>query len=278
MSPHNRRLEDLYVVGKFIPFDDGRGDPVTVWLRKLNPIESTQAVRRANAERSKVRAARHDPESDIYLEVFYEVADIGDIEELVEYVALDELNTLTIQTEARLAEEEEWSKEDYLQGLRDAWQGGLLEEFLKDSEHPEAKRVFTELQRFDDAVKAEVATGAEAIKNGYRRESMEDLRAKAVEQMLTYRASGAWVDEFHRCEVWLGTFEEDTKTQYWPDRKQVDGLSATVLNKLMSEYAELSVDVQEGKDSEATPDSSNSSAPPDEAETVVSSGLAVVSP
>lgn len=277
MSPQNRRLEDLYVIGKFIDFDDGKGSPVTVWLRKLNPIEGTKAVRRANAERAKIRSARYDHDSDLYQEVYYEVLEVGDVEQLVDYIALDEMTNLTLQVEAQLAEEEEWATEDYLQGLRDAWEDGLRERFLVDGEDPDAKRVFTELERFADAAKAKCDEQYEIIKNGYRREGLDSLREKAIDQMLGYRASGAWVDEFHRCEIWLGTFEQDTKTQYWVDREQVDKLPSMILNKLLSEYQDLSVDVLEGKDSEATPDSSSLSEPPDEGETVASSGLAAVS-
>jgi hypothetical protein len=278
MSPQKRRLEDLYVVGKDISFDDGKGAPVTVWLRKLNPIESTTAVRRANAERSKVRSAKHVKDSDLYREVYFEVLEFGDDPDgLVDYLALDEMANITLQTEAKLELEEEWSKEEYLQGLRDAWEASLRDRYTTDPDDAEARRVFSELQRFADAAGAMAEEEYELVKARLRRSTLEELRDKAIEQMLRYRSSSAWLDEFHRCEIWLGTFEEDRATQYWPQREQIDKLPSEILTKLLSEYQELSVDVLEGKDSEVTPDSSSSSEPPDEAETVASSGLAVVS-
>jgi hypothetical protein len=277
MAP-KRRLEDLYVVGKDIPFDDGKGEPVTVWLRKLNPIEQAQASRRADAERAKVRASRADEDSPEFRQMYFDAVDFGDDPEiLVSYLCMEDVAQAQTQAEAELELEEEWSKEQYLQGLRDAWEESVRDAYNRDPEDPEAKQVFAELQRFADAAEAMASSQVEAIKDGLRGLPIEELRKKVVDQMLRFKSSAVWVEEFRRCEIWLGTFEDDRKTQYWQDREEVDKLPEPILVRLLTEYRELSVDVFEGKDSEATPDSSSSSEPQDEEETVVSSGLAVVS-
>lgn len=273
-----RRLEDLYVLGKEVTFDDGNGDPVTVWLQKLNPVELSTALRRANAARSRVRTIKNDPTSDEYQSYWLEVLDFETAGALAEYLAAEGAMRAQEREEARLGAEEEWATDDYLQGLRDAWTEGLGEKHLIDPDE-ETIRVIGELDRFQALASEAAEVVAAEILAEYQAKDLEILRDEALERIISYHSNAAWLDEFHKVELWKGVRDPvKHNTYYFDKRDQVDNLSAFVVGRLTNAYAELSVDVVEGKDSEETPSSSNSSVPVDEAETAVSSGLALVGP
>jgi hypothetical protein len=278
MSTARRRLEDLYVLGKEITFDDGAGEPVTVWLQKLNPVELSTSLRRANAARSRVRTVRNDPTSDEYQAYWLEVLDFESPEQLAEYLAGERSIRAQEREEARLGAEEEWDKDGYLQGLRDAWVNGMGEAHLLEPDE-ESQRVLDELNRFAEAATLAAADEVASIRAEFESWTLEALREEAMERVIAYHSNAAWLDEFHRCELWRGVRDPANHSRYYFDkREEINNLSATVVNRLSSEYAELSVDVVEGKGSEETPSSSSSSAPADEAGTAVSSGLVTVGP
>jgi hypothetical protein len=278
MSPQKRRLEDLYVIGKEIQFDDGHGEPVKVWLRKLNPVENSTASRIGNAERARIRAAGADKSSDEYQALRLDVLDLGDgADPLIEQVVGDKIAEATLKSEAKVAAEEEWSKDNYIQGLWDTWRDGLREKLILDAEDAEALRVLHEIERFNEQAKAVAEAEIEEAKESYRNWPIEDLREKAMEIQLRFRANSAWLDEFHRAELLLGTFEEDRKTKYFDKIEEVRALPGPVLVRLLNEYGELSVDAIEGKGSEETSDSSTSPEQPEDQATGVSSGLEAAS-
>lgn len=271
-----RRLEDLYVIGKEVSFDDGTGDVITVWLQKLNPVELSTALRRANAARSRVRSVKADPTSDEYQSYWLEVLDFETTESLALYLSGEKTMAIQEREEARLAAEEEWAEHDYLQGLKDAWVGGLSEKHQTDPDE-ETTRVRDELARFAGAADAVATIEIDAIVAEYMAKDLELLQEEALERIIAYHANVAWLDEFHRCELWRGVRDPQKHSVYYFDKRdQIDSLSAVVANRLYAEYGDLSVDVTEGKGSEETPSSSSSSAPADVSGTAVSSGLVAV--
>lgn len=274
--PAKRRLEDLYVVGKELPIDDGQGE-VKVWLQKLSPVDSASVLRRANMARAKVRTVRRDKQSDEYLDMWIEVLEWDDQATLIEYLVAEDLMRVRERVEAELAAEDEWAKDDYLQGLRDAWESGLSETYFTNPNDIDARRVYGELERFAAEAEARGKDDVDAARAKFEAMEFGVLQEKAFDRVISYRGSAAWLEEYHRSELLYGVREaENHKAYYFKTPEDIDQLSAEVLGLLYREYAALSVDVMEGKDSEETPDSSASSEPPIEAETGVSSGLAVV--
>lgn len=291
--PTKRRLEDLYVRGDFLTLDDGKDEPVTVWVGKLNPIDTEKAVRKASAARARVKASRHDRDGDEFAELWEEVLAFETEDQLVEYLVVEPQMAVEQRVEAQLATEEEWAHDGYLQGLRDAWEGGLKEVYIADpdsDEGAEAKRVLGELQRFADEAALKGADEIRDLRDAFEAKDLATLREEALERVIQYRGSQAWLDEFHRCEVFYGTynavpntarpgeFSADLSARYWRRREDFDRCQGPVLTALFEKYAEISVDVMEGKGSEGTPTSSDSSGSPSEPATGVSSGPAAVAP
>jgi hypothetical protein len=280
-----RRLTDLYITGKTIAIDDGTTEtdpdsgeevsfePITVYLRKLNPIDQETCLRRANAERSKVLSIRNKPESPEYEGFVNDCIGMTPTER-IELIMAQEVVQFRSARESEIAAEEEWSNDRYLDGLLESWQNGLEVEYALDPENPEAKRVFEEMSRYqkivDDLVDAEI----ESLRLGYERMEPEDLNEMVVEKLISFAADSAWLQEYRRSEIWLSVREsDDHKRRYFESREEVNDLSLEVMQRLVSEYAAMNVPATEGKDSAATQASSDSSEQPKQEEAVVTSGL-----
>jgi hypothetical protein len=269
--PKHRRLTDLYVRGKDVTFDDGEGEEITVYVKKLNPVSHEKAMRSANAARSRTLALRGQRDTDDFHAMWAEVEDYQ-FDDLLNYIVLEESSKREPAVEAELAGEEEWAKEDYLQGLRDAWQEGLDERYATDPTDADAKACFDELQRFMKQVTDVMEGEADKIRADFEHKPIDVLRDNVFERVIGMQASLAWLAEYRRQEVFHGTFEPDRKTRYFTSRAEVDEIPAEVYVVLTTTYREISVDPTEGKGSEGTLSSSISSVALDEVETGVSSG------
>ena len=148
--PKTRSLADLFVRGVEFTIDDGKG-PRQVWLQKLNPLERGLIIRKADAARARTIAGQHDHESEIYLSALGDLAPY-ELEAKIDMLVQAERRRILPMIEEEFATKEEWLNEDYLQGLQDAWKGGVQKTFIDDPEDVEAKRVDRELRRYLDQV------------------------------------------------------------------------------------------------------------------------------
>lgn len=273
MQLTTRRLTDLWVVGREITLDDGEGG-ITIWLQKMNPVESADSSKRCDAARSRVMAARRDHESREYEAVRAAVLDYGEADQIIDFLLMEEQARSTRMNEARSAAEEEWAKDNYLQGLRDAWNDGLKDTWAKDHDDEEAKRVYEEITRFTDSVAAQVASEQADAKERMAATPLGDLQDRMCERLLEMDGNQAWLDELHRCQLYFGVRDgEKHKVRYFSARDEVDELSVTTYTRLRIAYDNLEVDASEGKDSGVTPPSSESPDSPSVEETPTSAGL-----
>lgn len=239
MAKTARRLTDLYLVGEPLVIDDGSGDPIEVFIRKLNPVDHEKAMSRANSARSRAAANQRDPESDGYQEVMGTLLDF-DKEALMAYLLEDARVSKQAVVEAERAADEEWSKDDYLAGLQQV--------DLETVDDEEKTRITTELDRFYKGVSDELDKRAEDLKADLELKDTEGLRKMVFDKLYEVHISMAWMTEFRRCEMWLATREPDKKTYYFRDRSEIDELPLEVFILLQSAYRNLSVDPLEGKD------------------------------
>lgn len=270
-----RHLRDLYVRGTLVnmvdeggtalPEDDPEGGPpsASVFVKKLNTAESAEAVRMASAARATVLAARKDESSDLFISAVDEI-DGMTREEIVDFLISEDLSKKTDSIKAEEASEDEWSKDDYLQGLNDAWDGGLGEVWLKTAtaeegteplaQAEEAARVYAELKRFQDRITTQITSTADYLRRDYEDVSMEVMQPKAVQRLIKVRGDIAWLDEYRKAEVYLATRDpENHRVKYFETRAEVDELELPILLNLLRTLSELAVDAQEGKDLQATP-------------------------
>jgi hypothetical protein len=287
--PKRRRLGDLYVTGKTVTIDDGRDDPVTVWMQKLNPVEDETATRASSAARVQHLTYIRDRDSEQWRAAYADVSDYASRQTLVDINIRDELLIRRSRIEAELADGDEWSDSDYLQGLVDAWEGhdangdlpaqpGLKLRWMDDNDDPEASRVHDELERFDAQVQDKVDAEQAVLHADWENVPLPELLEQATEKILQQRALSAFVAEYEVQQVMFSVREpEDHSKLYFENRDEVLKLQPEIRDTLRRHYQTLIVATSEGKDSEATPDSSLSSALPAPAEMGVSSGPSGVS-
>lgn len=276
MQLTKRRLSDLWIVGRELTLDDGQGDPVTVWIQKMNAAEAADTGRLCDAARAKVLAARRDTESPDWQAAHSSVLEYGnqDFNLVIEFLLTHERVKFLRRHEAEQANDEAWSKDNYLQGLRDAWADGLERRWLEDKEDAEALKVHDELERFTHEVNDLVDSDITALREGWSMRSRDELEEMMIDKLMEMDANQAWVTELHYCQVVFGTREvENHKQRYFSGRDEVNQLSAETFNRLRQAYESLEVDVAEGKGSPAPTDSSPSSEEPAAAETASTSGL-----
>lgn len=274
----DRRAEDLWVVGKDVPLNDGQGPPVIIFLRKMTPVDNQAALRRASAARARVRAVLHAPETDEWWDLRSQVLEIEGKADLVEYLLLERRVAISERVEAELAAEEEWAN-GYIQGLRDSWKEGMEEVHLLEPEDEEANRVWAELQRFATEATRRCQEELAGRRAELERVDEESLREQSFAQVIRFAAEDAWLSEYLMSQIFYGSRRsDDHNARYFRDRKQFDNLSSDALGLLRAAYKSMEVPPTEGKESEGTPTSSISSESLPGSGTGVSSGLAAVAP
>lgn len=244
----------------------------------MNPLEHEKAIRKAGAAKAQILLSQRDRDSDVWQEAMTDVSELGGRDALIEYVVAEDAVKIRESREAELCFAEEWKKDGYLEGLREAWDK-LSDVYAEDPENEEASRVFLELKRFADQVDAEVESEVEGLKRDLADVPLEELQEKVIDRVLDLRAGLAWLREYRRCEIFFSVRDpEDHNKHYFLEREDVDRLSVEVFRKLAESYEDLMVAPTEGKDSGKTPTSLPSSEPPNEEETPASSGLQVAAP
>lgn len=269
-----RRLTDLWVVGRELTLDDGEGEPITVWLQKINAIESSEATRRCDAARARMLASRNsdDDEWQSMVTTVREYAG-GDKARIVGFLVLDKRNELERVAEAKLANEEEWSKDNYIQGLMDAWRDDLERRWLADNDDTEAANCKAELDRFAKEVADDVDSEVSLLTDAWGEEPSGQLEERMAQKLIEVDAGQAWMVELWACQIYFGTREVDNhKQRYFMSRDEVDTLAPRTYEALRQAYADLEVDVAEGKGLPAPTPSSPSSGEQNGVVTELSSG------
>ncbi len=283
-----KKLGDLYSRGKPLEVqDDDNADSVVVYISKINPVEQEEAVRAGNAKQAVVLAGARDHESPQWMAVQGRAL-MKSTEDLIERLVEEKRVKIEPVCDSKVAHEDEWHKEGYLDGLRDAWANGVQGQYSTDPTDPEAAQVFGELQRF--TAQLEAALAAEI--NPYRRDledlSLERLQEEWCEAELKLRGLITFNIEYFRqcllaavrepcdgCAVALANGEKHASTharRYFAAAEEVDALDIHVRSVLQSAYSDLSVNGTEGKDSPPQAASSPSSVPADREATAASSG------
>lgn len=271
-----RRLNDLYIVGKEVTVDDGSGDPITVYLRKINQVDQEEAVRRSNAARSKILASQKSPD-DLFCESLRYQVQALDRDTILDNLAATQVIDQIASIESEVAHEDEWAKDEYLQGLQDAWADGTMAKYVEHPEDEEAKHVFDELTRYNTLVQERVLKVQADTKESFDERDDVSLQELMLKDLLEREGEAAWVKEFRKCQVWLATHDNPrAKERYFTSRKELDDLDVKVYEQLLVAYRDMEVEADQGKSLPPTPDSSLPSNSPEEVEVAPSSGLTAV--
>lgn len=267
----NQTIADLYKRGRLltiegpIQLEDGTSDTGSfqVYLQKMNPAENELAARKANAARARVLVAARDHESDEYLNAMNTVLDKSRDDQIADVISEAYIKQrASIESEA--SEQPEWAENDYLQGLFDAWSGGLSDVWLRskgddpDDADPKevesAQRTFDELTRFRSEVDAEAAKFETSLRRNWDDASDEKIEELSLKAVLQHRAEVAWVEEYRHHEMFLAVREASDHSQRFFESKEAIGeLEIPVIVEIVKGLRDLAVDPDEGKESQETP-------------------------
>lgn len=251
-----KSLLDLGVLGKEVVFDVEDGDPISVYIRKLQPFEVEKAVGRAQAKRAVILSVIKGPhDTDEYIELVNQLDElVSDREELIKLAASDERLQAYRSAESEVAHLEKWAKDDYLIGLQEAWSELKDEPFHDEGHerHEDANKVFMAMKEYQAEVD-EMATKSEArILREFAQKSDAELEELSVRKIVDLKADTAWLNEFKLSSLWLsvkkGPKSPDRETRYFESRSDLDYLAPFVLEKLLNIYDSLSISQDEGKD------------------------------
>lgn len=241
-----RKLSDLYVTGKELTIDDGNGDPVKLYVRKITPLDAEEAYRAANAAKVKAMTAKTDPE-DLTFQIVRERCDQMVKDDIVEQLAEYELQKKRLVIEAELEAEDRWSNDDYLQGLHDAWNSGLKKKHFTDPDE-ETKRVFDEMQEFDHELNKRLEKEKEAFLKDLKGLSAQKLKDRYFDEQFERQGEIAWITEYRKQELFFAVRDaEDHDVKAFESPREIDSVSPKLIEMLRETYTDLSVEGLEGK-------------------------------
>lgn len=288
-----KRLSDLYARGKPAAFSETDssgsvvGDPVVVYLAKISPVQQEEAARAGNARQAVVLSADRDHTSQMWLAVEGRAAMKPD-EELIERLVAEHTARRQPVCENRVAFEDEWHKDGYLTGLKDAWARDIQKRFVTDPTDEEAAHVHAELQRYTAAVDSDLAAEVNPLRRELDELPQDKLRSRWCEEELKLRGLVSFnIEYFKHClvasvrepcptcadavasgEKHVGAHSEP----YFSSPEEVDGLDINIRAQLQAAYSDMTVSSTEGKGSPPVAASLPSSVPADQVATDASSG------
>ena len=256
-----RRLTDLYSRGEEFKIDDGEGEPIVLWIRKMTPADAELAYLKASAKRASFLAmGKEDPPSETYVALRSEIDQFSK-EHLVLWNTTTEMLKIEPQVEARVSFLDEWSKEGYLRSLQERVEDPDFSRKAEElPEDEEVVRVTSELERFKAQVVAEVERERSSVERQMEDTSIEELGDKVLQSMLESQADQAWLSEFQKCQIWRCVFDGvNRQERVFVSREGVNELQAEAVARISEVIDRIHVPDQEGKDSQQTPASSEES-------------------
>lgn len=245
--PLTRKLTDLFVEGTTLTIDDGKGEPVELYIRKITPLDAEEAYRAANASRSQALAMRTQPDDPIY-QIIQRRCEEATKEEMVESLVESEVAKRQPILEAELESEEKWSKDDYLQGLHDAWESKLKKKHFTEPDE-ETEHVLAEMTAFKDELDKRLTKEQEAATKDINSLSHVKVKDRYFDAQIERQGEIAWLTEFRRQELFHAVRDAaDHDVRAFESAREVDASSPELVKKLRDAYNNISVDPTEGKD------------------------------
>jgi hypothetical protein len=254
-----RRLSELYLRGKTVEVDDGEG-AVEVYIQKLSPTEHREAMSKAHAARARIQAVRKANDNDEQRMAFMTEAEFDGLftnrELMIDYLTAEDALRLRQSAELELAATDEWSKNDYLEGLREAWNTGVRERYESDEEDAEADQIYSELERFFNEVEKKSERARRSLRRDFVDVHEEDLKSRVLDLLIEQEADAAWIDTFQRAQLLYAVRDpDDHAAHYFESLDELGFIDPRVLGELSAALQEITVEQAEGKDSEETPSS-----------------------
>lgn len=245
--PLTRKLTDLFVEGENVTIEDGKGEAVELYVRKITPLDAEEAYRAANAARSQAMALRTNPDDPIF-QILMRRCEEATKEEMLEQLVEVEVAKRQPVLEAELEAEDKWSKDDYLQGLHDAWESGLKKQHFTEPTE-ETERVLNEMTAFKDELEKRLERERTAVEKDLGSKTHDQIKDEFFDAQIDRQAEIAWLTEYRRQELYHAVRDAaDHDVKAFESAREVDASSTELIKRLREVYNNLTVDALEGKD------------------------------
>lgn len=252
LVPKRARLKDLYVRSATVIITDEDGSyEEHLLIRKLNPLQYQEITDKANAARAVFLTAKQNPDTADHMQILGYVMALDRDQKIEQLVGAQRLKIMSPKFD-ELELEEPW-KDGYIDGLREAWNGGLEDKLAQNPEDEEAIRVRKELEKFRDEAMRRTELDIDGYKDSIWRKGDKELTDEVMDLMFRLLSTPRFNEEFQRWEIFYATFyaEDDPEfpgESYFKDITEVRVLQPEVLAAISAEIRKLTVDSVEGKD------------------------------
>jgi hypothetical protein len=268
-----KRLQALFERGRLVHFNaegevpEPDPDGMSVWVGPPSPLQREQAVRDAQAARSRalLAARRDDPDS----EASQVRAMLGalDDEGIINYLLVSEEPTRIAEARRRVLAEDEW--EDF-NSLRDAMRQ-YEEAGMPDDE--EWKPLLERDIKFGDQVQEKAdelrLNDGEVLRLLPRAEHEKRIVDRTVDQV----GSSAFMRTYDRQMLWYGVRDDENHDElFFETADELFSLPLPIQDAIRSAYDEFVTEAGEAKNSPRVASGSDSSVLPVKPETTETSG------
>lgn len=250
--PEEKRLTDLYKIGRDVPVPDPEtGEDIVVWVQKLTPAQEKEAVTKARPARARIASVKRLPEDSDEKWFYYDQLDedrFSTKRKKLEFLVATDVAEFAASITEKTASEGEWADDDYLISLRGAWNDGLKKKYALDPDDPEASRVLSELERFDNEIKDAVADRENELIFELDDLSDEEIDRRVVRQLIENEAVSEMYAEYNNQKLLLATrYQDDHERFYFNDRSEIDDLAFEPKIKLLGALMAMDMNGIEGK-------------------------------
>lgn len=260
-----KRLEQLYIVGKEIVFDDG----TMMWVQVLNPLQNDEARNDAQTARARMSLALKEVGSDEQaraVAAFMEMSQDDAIAGILNHKWQGWFTTAN----NRVADDPEWEERNQIMTRTDP-----DEMARRDPEDPERQIYEKITNEFQALVSEEIATEREYEGLRLRGLSRPDLQDEYLELYRTERSTTVANQEYRIVEGWYAARVCDGKKteddvwdhsacashdeRVWETRDDYRSAPEPLQTRVREVLDELAMTVREAKNSDSTTSSSASS-------------------
>lgn len=270
-----KKLQALFERGRLVHFNsDGEvpeptPDGVSVWVGPPSPLQREQAIREAQAARSRaVAAARSHDENSESSQVRVMIAALED-DGVIDFIMVSEEGTRLAEARRRVLAKEEW--EDF-NSLRDAMRQ------YEEAGYPDTDEWKPLLAR-DLAFGDQVSEQAQELRENDREIltllPRSEHEKRIIDRTVDQAGSAAFLRVYDRYMLWCGVRDDENHSElFFDDPDELFSLPQAAQDAIRAAYTEFVTEAGEAKNSPRVALGSDSLVLPEKPETSETSGLA----
>lgn len=245
-------------------------DSVSIWVGPPNPLQREQAIRDAQAARSRaVLSARRQEEGSEYVTARAFVEGLT-VEALIDYVIMMEEPETLSEARREVLSESEW--EDF-NSLRDSMREYEEAGLPSVDDAPEWGPLLEKDRRFGAQVEKEADRLRDVRRDGYKMLPRAELEKKIIDRRVDQAGSAEFMVAYDASMLFFGCRDDEHHDElFFEHPRELQSLPQEIQDAIKAAYDEFVTEAGEAKNLRRADSGSASSEPPVEPETSEASG------